>query len=319
MMRIHFLNVGHGDCTVIEHEGGNITVVDINNGSELDPVSKAELKSSYGITALSETAALLYEHKNLAKLLVEKGYDIPLTNPIEYFETHFKGHSVFRYIQTHPDLDHMRGLSALRAHKIPILNFWDKPHDKEPDFQSDSDKAEWAEYIKLGSGKGGATVLDLYRGNTGIYYNENPKGVAGGDSIHIISPTKELVAASNQKEDTNNLSYVLWLKYKGIRVVLGADAESPAWETMHSYYGSNLSCEVLKASHHGRDSGYHQEAVKAMSPVYTVVSVGKKPDTDASNKYKQYSNNVWSTRWRGNITMTIRDEGKFLMESEYDR
>lgn len=310
-MRIHFLNVGHGDCTVIEHESGNLTVVDINNGSELDPISKEELKASYGISVLSEMAALVYENKNLAKLLVEKGYDIPLTNPIEYLETHFKGRSIFRYIQTHPDLDHMRGLAALRAHKISITNFWDKPHEKEPDFQSDNDKEEWAEYINLGSAKGGATVLDLYRGSTGIYYNENPEGVAGGDRIHIISPTKDLVTASNEADDTNNLSYVLWLDYKGIRVILGADAESDAWEIMHGYYGDNLSCDVLKASHHGRDSGYYQQAVKAMSPTYTIVSVGKKPDTDATNKYRQYSKNVWSTRWRGNIVMTLNDDGTY--------
>ena len=29
MAKIHFLNVGHGDCTVIEHNNGNLTVIDI--------------------------------------------------------------------------------------------------------------------------------------------------------------------------------------------------------------------------------------------------------------------------------------------------
>ena len=31
-MKIHFLNVGHGDCTIIEHDSGRITMIDINNG-----------------------------------------------------------------------------------------------------------------------------------------------------------------------------------------------------------------------------------------------------------------------------------------------
>ena len=51
-------------------------------------------------------------------------------------------------------------------------------------------------------------------------------------------------------------------------------------------------------------------SVSLMCPQYTIVSVGKKPETDASNKYRQYSDNVWSTRWRGNITLTINDDGK---------
>jgi competence protein ComEC len=56
-----------------------------------------------------------------------------------------------------------------------------------------------------------------------------------------------------------------------------------------------------------------------MSPYYTIVSVGKKPDTDASSKYRYYSKEVWSTRWRGDITLSISDEGRWWMESEYER
>ncbi len=76
---------------------------------------------------------------------------------------------------------------------------------------------------------------------------------------------------------------------------------------------------MLKASHHGRDTGYHQAAVKLMSPEYTIVSVGTKPDTDASNKYRQYIDNVWSTRWRGNISVMINDQGRGQVIPQYDR
>ena len=36
MAKIHFLNIGHGDCTIIEHANGNLTMIDVNNGEELD-------------------------------------------------------------------------------------------------------------------------------------------------------------------------------------------------------------------------------------------------------------------------------------------
>ena len=115
------------------------------------------------------------------------------------------------------------------------------------------------------------------------------------------------------------MSYVLRLKYNGIKVILGGDAEEEAWDSIVEEYGQRLKCHVLKASHHGRDTGYHQRAVELMRPKLTVVSVGKKPDTDATNKYRQYSKNVWSTRWRGNITLTIDDNGEATIASEYDR
>jgi hypothetical protein len=55
-----------------------------------------------------------------------------------------------------------------------------------------------------------------------------------------------------------------------------------------------------------------------MSPQYTIVSVGKKPETDASNKYRQYCDNVWSTRWHGNIVLTIQPDGKAVIAPEYN-
>jgi competence protein ComEC len=36
MLKIHFLNVGHSDCTVIQRQDNRLTVIDIYNGAELD-------------------------------------------------------------------------------------------------------------------------------------------------------------------------------------------------------------------------------------------------------------------------------------------
>ena len=46
-LRIHFLNVGHGDCTIIEHPSGRLTVIDINNGEYIDYDSYKEIKETY--------------------------------------------------------------------------------------------------------------------------------------------------------------------------------------------------------------------------------------------------------------------------------
>jgi beta-lactamase superfamily II metal-dependent hydrolase len=94
-------------------------------------------------------------------------------------------------------------------------------------------------------------------------------------------------------------------------VLLGGDAEAAAWDDMVQTYGASLKSCFLKASHHGRDSGYHLEALKLIDPVMAFVSVGKKPDTDASYKYRQQtSRKVPSTRYYGNIKIQIDDVGK---------
>jgi beta-lactamase superfamily II metal-dependent hydrolase len=239
--------------------------------------------------------------------LKEAGYSIALTNPIDFVLRQTPGHTIHRYIQTHPDLDHMRGLAALREHRVDIANFWDTQHDKVPDFRSNSDRdhVEWAEYQRLRSGRAGARCLTLHAGAVGQFWNRDPSGGGDHDGIEILTPTPEIVRRANGEENSNNLSYVLRLTYAGRSIILGGDAEEEVWRYLAQRHGARLKCDVLKASHHGRDSGYCADAVKLLSPTYTIVSVGKKPETDASNKYRAYSQRVWSTRWYGNLTLQV--------------
>jgi len=343
---IHFLNVGHGDCTIIEHPDGEYTVIDINNGGDLDADSRREIDAAFppprapqlglnladvarpphpglglaglgmrpqpGLGLFGQPARL-----GLAPPAVPK-YDVQLTDPIKFISTRYRRRP-FRYIQTHPDLDHMRGLAGLVAAGYTPVNFWDGAHAKQPDLQA-RDVADWKAYIALRNGSHGNSVLQLHRGAEGRFYNRNAHDAPGGHGIEILSPFKELVTWANDNENWNELSYVLRVRHAGKSIILGGDAEETAWTyILRNYGGENLKCDVLKASHHGRDSGYHQEAVKAMSPLATVVSVGKKPETDASNKYRSHSPNVWSTRWKGTISLTITDTGAIQYSTEYDR
>ena len=43
MLRVHFLNVGNGDCTIISHPSGRLTMIDINNSQDYDSESFTEL------------------------------------------------------------------------------------------------------------------------------------------------------------------------------------------------------------------------------------------------------------------------------------
>ena len=86
----------------------------------------------------------------------------------------------------------MRGLLALLNEGVEIVNFWDTPHAKVPDFRSDTDEADWAEYSRLRAAGSGCTVLNLHRGANGIFWNQEIRQVyeimhkvAEGESIDI--------------------------------------------------------------------------------------------------------------------------------------
>ena len=91
MAIIHFLNVKDGDCSIIKHNSDRVTVIDVCNAR----TSKEE-----EMEAILEAVSGNFGQKKRA------------VNPISYM--HNQGiYRIFRYIQTHPDMDHMDGIKAL--------------------------------------------------------------------------------------------------------------------------------------------------------------------------------------------------------------
>lgn len=50
MMKIHFLNVGHGDCTIVEFPSGRLMMIDINNSKSLPEADEEALAESKGVS-----------------------------------------------------------------------------------------------------------------------------------------------------------------------------------------------------------------------------------------------------------------------------
>jgi beta-lactamase superfamily II metal-dependent hydrolase len=255
--------------------------------------------------------------KSKRDILKAAGYDKALTDPAEFYKAKWGTGEIFRYIQTHPDLDHMRGLKRLRDEGILIRNFWDTDNGETKPDLSDDDKPEWEEYQRIRkSTTAPPTILRLFRDAQNKYWNQDDSG-GKGDGIHVLAPTPELRDAANEGKDVNAHSYVIRIDFAGKSVVLGGDATEAVWESIHKHWGQKLKCDVLKAAHHGRDSGYHRATVEAMSPQVVIVSVGKKPETDASSNYRQYSGSVWSTRYYGNLTLLIANDGQMNWTCQY--
>jgi competence protein ComEC len=317
-LKIHFLNVGHGDCTFLDLPSGRLMMIDINNSKSLPDTD---------IDALAENKGLPIWMFKRSRYMVEGRYRSweeyhrsLLVDPADYYKANFAGRSIFRHVQTHPDMDHMSGLHRFYwQEKIPIENFWDIAHNKEldeEDFENSGYAYEdWLVYQLLRAGRGPDEqehkAINNLRRNVGHYWTD--------DGIEVLSPTSDLIDTCNLKECYNDCSYVLKIDYVGRSVILPGDAESAAWSSMLDDLGPKaLRCDVLKASHHGRESGYHKDAVTAMSPDVVICSVGKKPSTDASDEYASHGAQVLSTRYHGTITVTIRYDGDIWIDDHND-
>ncbi|KQV71304.1 hypothetical protein ASC64_04470 [Nocardioides sp. Root122] len=299
--KLHFLNVGHGDCTIIEHPSGRLTMIDINNSKNLPEDDEV---------ALAEAKGLSLSHFRQGSW--EEYYRGLLVDPRDYWRDRFAGRMLFRYIQTHPDMDHLSGLASLFwGEKVTLGNFWDYDHAKK-NSKLDFDKNrfnwnDWLAYLELREGNHGDgtthTVIKRLRDETGSFWSE--------DGLTILGPTQDLIDYCDRIESWNNSSYVLRLDYGGRRVILPGDAEKPAWDSIEAHLGGDdLACDILKAAHHGRESGYSESAVDAMDPDFVICSIGKKPSTDASDEYRRHGAKVLSTRYHGTITVQIWADGE---------
>jgi competence protein ComEC len=302
---IFILNVGAGSCAVISHPSGRRTMVDINNGGQIrsyEYEGLREANTGYGLSATIRKSA----------------YETKLVDPIEWYVGVFGERDLWRFILSHPDLDHMSGIRHMFDGTITPLNFWDLPHLKR--LESDSSKYPSKE------------ALDDALRYFGFHYEIEDHGWAWTpkkvsplrfdradywpqDGIEILSPSRALLDACNQAEDWNNLSYVLRVNHAGRSVLLPGDVEQKGWDDLAAACTANgvtLAADVLVASHHGRKSGYPDNGVlQQIAPQAVIVSAAQIPaKEDAVPRYRRHVPHVFSTRDEGSIGIRIWDDGQ---------
>lgn len=310
-LEVWFVNVGHGDSTILKFPSGHVMMVDINNCKCLDETTESELLESVGVSGYFKA---LYRAGNRQVLTYAQAkaideYIAKLDDPIDVLKEEVVGSdygTVFRFVASHPDMDHLTGLHRLffEEQGIRVVNFWDTANDKsiaDSEFRSNEDRKNWTAYQRIRAGQSNAKVLYLHKGDTGNYWTQ--------DGIVILSPNPAIVTEANEAENWNHLSQVLMVTYGKSRVILPADATVEVQDWLARCHGGFLASSILKAPHHGRESGFCERFVASVNPRYTIVSIGDTPDTDATDSYREYSE-VFTTRTNGTIRARIFANGK---------
>lgn len=296
-MKIHFLNVDEGDCSIVEHDSGRITMVDICCGNLKKEASAVDENDLYSVNCSAEGLKGNFNQK-----------EHPV-NPLDWLSNLSDGH-IFRFIATHPDMDHLDGLKALFCSKYKPTNFWYTENDKEMDSSKGFGKYsedDWKMYKKLMNGEiEGVTNLSLKRGATGRFYNQDDNDGNGfGDQITVISPSNKINKVVSETENFNDGSYVLLMESKlGHKVLFCGDSEKQAWNDILESYGKELrDIDVLIAPHHGRKSGGNDDYLDVLKPKFSLLGNAKSDHLDYS---------AWNNR--GLIHYTNNQLGSVVLE-----
>jgi len=238
--KIHFLNVRLGDCALMERSSGRVTMIDICCGN-------------LATETLIESAL-----RSVVQKKPRGNYQMcgKPTNPLTYLSE--RGITeIWRFVLSHPDMDHMDGIRRLFAEKS-VLHFWDCGIRREkPDFGRGGQYREedWDFYAALIAGQvGGTKIVTPRAGSSGKYWNrDDDDGNGRGDWLHVVSPPQGLVDEANQGGQTNDASYVLVYRSAAGPVIFSGDSTFKSWEYIIDNHRDMVeNAAVLFAPHHGR-------------------------------------------------------------------
>jgi beta-lactamase superfamily II metal-dependent hydrolase len=195
-----------------------------------------------------------------------------------------KAKGITRFISTHPDDDHLRGLGLLDA-RIGILNFYCVKNSATKPEETDS----FTRYCEL---RDSNKAFYISKGCTRKWMNQEGDG-RGSSGINILWPKLDNQYFKNALEDAaageslNNISAVFQYSLNGGATVLWmGDLEA---EFMEAVEGAlDLSAvDILFAPHHGRDSGKIPEPLlEKLNP--KIIVIGEAP-SEHLNYYDGYN------------------------------
>ena len=208
-----------------------------------------------------------------------------------------KGDEVFAYLKkqkvktlnavvsTHPDADHIGGLSYIidnmKVKKVyaPKISHTTQAYKN---FLTSVKKKK----LKIMTAK---TGVEIYTKASDI-------------SLKFIAPVK-----SYAKSDLNNWSGVLLLKHGNKKFLFTGDAEEEAESDMLAK-GLIPNVDVLKVAHHGAKEATTKAFLNKAKPKYAVISVGKNsyghPTSPVLSRLKAVKAKVYRTDKSGNIIFT---------------
>ena len=210
----------------------------------------------------------------------------------------FWDRSIDVVLATHPDKDHIGGLSdVLAAYEVDAM--------LRSGMQSDT-----GVYHSLNERirSEGATSVPARAGHT----------IRLSPQVHfdVLFPLRDIEISEMER---NTASVIGRLVYKDTAVLLSGDAPKEIERYVARRYGSNLESDVLKVGHHGSDTSTAKPWLGWSDPEYAVISAGKDnrhghPDQAVVDRLNRFDTKVLQTKKRGTVVFESDGERVRLVE-----
>jgi competence protein ComEC len=199
--------------------------------------------------------SILIETPDGYQALVDGGPDMSVLRELGQ-ELSFFDRSIDMIVASHPDADHIAGLSDVLA-RYAVGTVIETTNGKETPVTQALAAAVENEHAKVVYAEPGQVIR-----------------LGASTTLHIFSP-----AGDETNWESNMASIVLKVEYGSTSVMLTGDAPIEIENYLVQTYPGLLKSTVLKLGHHGSKTSSSDEWLDAVRPEYAVVSAG------LNNKY----------------------------------
>ncbi|MDD4832481.1 MAG: hypothetical protein PHI78_02280 [Clostridia bacterium] len=285
-LKIHYIDVGQGDCIFIQFPDGKTMLIDGGKDSSV-----------------------------LANGVID--YLTALYPEDEYVTIDY-------CMLTHCDSDHSGSLdNIIASDKINVLSVYQPMVYSEFEFDPLVELYPDGNYATITTTVYENFVKAVYNEResgilTDIYYNLQGESISGvGWTIHIYNPTEQMYAKLGTAQEKNNISPILLLTYGNVKLLFTGDADEAAEQNFIANVENNLfgdgfdgDVDVLKVAHHGGEQSTSAEFLALVQPEYAVISVGATntyghPSDVTLDRINAVGAFVYRTDLNGNIVLTV--------------
>ena len=214
-------------------------------------------------------------------------------------------------IATHPDKDHIGGLSALLQEAFTVHSIYSPVTEYDSDPFNDLLKGAEKKRIKIKVPYNNDPVK--LGGATVTIYN------VGRERKNIVRSIGDKVASFFRRDEpeeipaNNDMSLVVRIVYKDVSFLFTGDIEAAAEQRLLLDSKVELKADVLKVAHHGSRGSNTYDFLEKVKPTYAIISCGKNntykhPSAETLKVIKDMDIELFRTDLQGDIT--FKTDGK---------
>ncbi len=300
-LKVHFVDVGQGDCILIELPDGKNVIIDSgdNTKSTYNDV-KNYIQTKTGIKQFDYAIATHADADHIGS------FDDILRD----FEVRYVYRPYVFYSGSHHQFstDFNKGSTKYKQQSkaygdfLDLINketYLDNGETKRAGWEFFSDDSDFAGKISYNE-----TVYDYY--------------------FDFLTPKVDDLSEISYK-DANDYSPIIKFTYCGVDVLFTGDAEKEAEADFVNFYKNrtdlDLDVDILKVGHHGSETSTSQEFLDLVKPERAVIQCGvnnsyKHPRQNTLNRLLESSIAVFRNDLQGDILLTITAQGNYSFATE---